>query len=323
MHPTTSFVLATALALSPSCLHEDRIHADGDEAPGATSGPTSGQTGGASSRPTSRPSGALPPDAQPPGAQPSAPAEPGQPAQQAAEQAAEPEGPTGAGDPGGGAAAPDHAAFDAILGRFVREQKVAYLDLRQEGHVQLERYLDAMSTVDVAALPRNEALAYYINLYNASMIRAVLQRLGDGSWRPDADEFAVFKAEEIRTRAGLISLDHLEHEIIRPTFGEPRIHVALVCGAASCPPLVDFAYTGENLEATLEANMKRFVADPVRNPIDHAGRRLRLSQIFNWFKDDFGGEQGVKAYVDRYTERDVSNYSVEFVEYDWALNIIR
>lgn len=231
-----------------------------------------------------------------------------------ADRASRPPNPTGG--------VPNHAPLDGLLRDHVADGLVDYASLGAR-RGELDVYLAAMASVEPASLPEADALAYHINLYNASMIRAVLDRNGAGGgagWRPDHNGFAVFKADEIETADGTISLDHLEHEIIRKRYEEPRIHVALVCGARSCPPLVPFAYTGENLEQTLESNMVRFVSDTTRNRIDHEHKTLQLSSIFDWFKEDFGGAEGVVDWVGRYVGRDLDGYRVTYLEYDWTLN---
>jgi hypothetical protein len=172
----------------------------------------------------------------------------------------------------------------------------------------------------VEKLPRDEQLAHYINLYNATMLHAVAGRMRDGYTVAERD-FAIFKEPLVRLAGGkTVSLDHLEHEIIRKQFKDPRIHVALVCAARSCPPLLNRAYRGNDLDQVLDANMKRFVTDASRNQIDETKRELRLSKIFEWFADDFGGKDAVPAYVARYCGKDVAAYRVSYVEYDWTLN---
>ena len=218
----------------------------------------------------------------------------------------------------------DHALWDAMLKKAIMGQLVDYALLAREHDADLTAYLDTLARVEVGTLGREEQLAYYINLYNASMVRAVLEkRRGDAAWRPDAEGFAVFKVPTVRTATGVITLDHLEHQVIRPKFLEPRVHVALVCGAVSCPPLVGHAYTGENLERILAENMKRFLSDPSRNQYDAARKVARLSRLFDWFAADFGGAGAVADYVRGHGGPDLRGYRVEFMEYDWALNEAR
>ncbi|MGD8376902.1 MAG: DUF547 domain-containing protein, partial [Acidobacteriota bacterium] len=169
-------------------------------------------------------------------------------------------------------------------------------------------------------LERDDRIAFYINLYNATMVQGVVDR-----WRPDyspsEDDFAIFREPLVRLDGRTISLDELEKGILLPTFDEPRLHVALVCAAVSCPPLIPRAYLGEDLDAVLEANMTRFVNDPRRNRIEPEARRLRLSRIFDWYAGDFGGPAAVPGYVNRYFEGpDVRGFDVGFLEYSWKLN---
>lgn len=213
----------------------------------------------------------------------------------------------------------DHSPFDAILKATVKNELVDYNAVKSQHLPALTAYLDALAKVDPAKLDRNEQLAFYINLYNATMIRTVVDRLSP-TYTPAEKDYGVFKEPLVRLNGKRVSLNDLENNIIRPTFKDPRIHVALVCGARSCPPLVPFAYTAANLNETLDANTKAFVNDKFRNPIDERGKKLRLSKIFDWYADDFGGKAGVPAFVSKYAGKDYSRYKVEHVEYSWELN---
>ncbi len=215
-----------------------------------------------------------------------------------------------------------HQAFDRILQTRVRAERVDYLGIRKHDAAALGRYLDRLAKVDAARLPTSARLAYYINLYNATMIDALVGRVVEG-YTPAADDFGVFKEPLVRLRGRRVSLNALENEIIRKEFKEPRIHVALVCGARSCPPLLARAYTASNLDGLLEQNMRRFLADPDRNRIDRQQKVLRLSQIFSWYKVDFGGDQGLVGYLDRYTKASVKGFAVKHLPYSWDLNMQR
>lgn len=212
----------------------------------------------------------------------------------------------------------DHERFDRILAASVRDELVDYRLIRENWREELKRYLAEMAEVDPDGLDRHDRLAFYINLYNATMIRAVVdERPG---FNPADDDFAIFKRPLVALDGERLSLDALEHEIVRKKFDEPRIHVALVCAALSCPPILPRAYRGEDLDAVLEANMRRFVNDPTRNRIDHEARTLELSSLFDWFAEDFGGKQAVPAYVGAYTDGKTKGYSVSFLPYSWELN---
>jgi len=98
----------------------------------------------------------------------------------------------------------------------------------------LNAYLDTLAKVDPSKLDKNEQLAYYINLYNATMIRAITDRLKPG-YSPNEKDYGIFKEPLVRTHGKTISLNDLENNVVRPTFKDPRIHVALVCGGAVVP----------------------------------------------------------------------------------------
>jgi hypothetical protein len=217
----------------------------------------------------------------------------------------------------------NHAALDEILSQTVTDEGlVDYRKIANESWGDLLAYLDMLAnTRDADALPRDDRLAFYINLYNATMIKAVIERDRE-NWSPAADDFAVFKAPLVNLPdRRTVSLNELEHEIIRPNFKDPRVHVALVCAARSCPPLLGRAYRGEDLDAVLDQNMRRFVNDPSRNVIDRTNRKLILSKVFEWYADDFGGKDAIAGYVSKYVEGgSVEGFAVSFMGYDWSLN---
>ena len=229
-----------------------------------------------------------------------------------------------AGQPTDAAAGPNagslHAAFDTILAATVRNERVDYLALRRDHWSELLGYLTRLERTDPAGLERDARLAYYLNLYNATMIRAVIERL-TADYSPADAEYGIFKEPLAKAGGRTLTLDEIENKIVRPEFDEPRIHTALVCGAVSCPPLLPRAYRADDLDEVLEANMRRFLNDRSRNRVDVAGRKLALSSIFKWYADDFGGESGLAAYVDRYVDAEVSGFEVSFLDYSWKLNI--
>jgi Protein of unknown function, DUF547 len=216
----------------------------------------------------------------------------------------------------------DHSVLDRILKDNVRDQRVDYLNIRKRDWRKLNDYLQTLARADLSKGTRDERLATLINLYNATMIKLVVERLHVG-YSPSERDFLVFKQSLVRTRKGTVSLNDLENEIIRKQFKEPRIHVALVCGAESCPPLLPRAYVAGDLDKTLEDNMRVFVNDKQRNCIDTKAHKLKLSKIFNWYAPDFGGKARLSSYVKRYVKEDLTGFQVSFVEYSWKLNFAR
>ncbi len=220
------------------------------------------------------------------------------------------------------AAAPDSATelFGALLEKNVGTGTVDYVNIEKNHKIELRTILDAYAQVDPASLGEKPRLAYYINLYNATMIQAVVDRYNNGDFKPSDDDFKVFKDPIVRTKAGPTSLNVLENGLIRKQFGDPRIHAALVCAAASCPELIPTAYTADNLDQLLDANVKKWLSDPNRNVIDATNKTLKLSSIFNWYAVDFGGKDNLPKWVGEKLGKDLSGYRIEFLDYDWALN---
>jgi hypothetical protein len=123
------------------------------------------------------------------------------------------------------------------------------------------------------------------------------------------------------------SQDEIEHEIIRP-LGDPRIHFAINCAAISCPPLTREAYRAETLGEQLDARVTAFVSDPAQFGVDASGGRpaVRVNVLLDWFKEDFGGHDGVRAFLARYTQGGAREALEDprarlvFTDYDWTLN---
>lgn len=215
----------------------------------------------------------------------------------------------------------DHAPFDAQLRKYVEPNgMVRYVAWRDEAGKDLDAYLDALAQVDPRKLSEDARLAFYINLYNAAVIDAVIERYQPGFSMAD-DDFKIFDEKFVRMGGEKLSLNDLEHQTIRKQYDEPRVHAALVCAAVACPPLWAEAYTDDNIKDALGARMKLFLRDDQRNQIDADQRTLKLSKIFEWFAEDFGGKQSLPRYVDRFVAPDVAGYRVTFLPYDWALNI--
>ena len=226
-----------------------------------------------------------------------------------------------------------HAAWTAILRRFVQGGQVDYAGLARRGQSHLSRYLQALASVcpdEYARWTRDEHLAFWINAYNAYTVRLILDHYPLSSIRsigilPGAAFRARFISMQLMDR--MLSLDDIEHEILRKEFMEPRIHFAIVCASRSCPALRSEAYRAADLDRQLDDQARLFVRDPSKNRFDAAARVLHLSSIFTWFHEDFERAAGtLVGYVARYADEPTAagirepGVRVEFLEYDWSLN---
>lgn len=227
-----------------------------------------------------------------------------------------------------------HAAWTAILRRHVRDGTVDYAGLGRHGSARFSAYLRSLASVcpeTYAPWTRRERLAFWINTYNAYTVRLILDHYPIGSIRevgllPGAAFATAFIPMQALVGREL-SLNDVEHEILRKEFQEPRNHFAIVCASKSCPVLRSEAYRPADLERQLDEQARRFIGDPEKNRFDPASRTLYLSSIFMWFREDFEHAAGTLVeYVARYVDEPTAaalhepGVRIEFLDYDWSLN---
>jgi hypothetical protein len=117
-----------------------------------------------------------------------------------------------------------------------------------------------------------------------------------------------------------MSFDHLEKQLIRPTFQEPRVHFALNCASRSCPPLASRPFDASTLEQDLDTLTRAFVNDHPQG-VTFQNSTLRLSRVFDWYRDDFASAGGIIAFLNRHrTQLLPPNTKLNYFEYDWSLN---
>lgn len=225
----------------------------------------------------------------------------------------------------------EHAALSEVLQTHVRENgRVDYAALKQDPQ-KLLQYLDALAAVDEAAFrtwDEKQQLAYLINLYNAHTLQLILDHYPLDSIRDIGTLFMGPWDQEVVPLFGRhVSLDYVEHGILRKEYQEPRIHFALVCAAKGCPPLRREPYTAGSLEAQLEDQGRLFLAAPHKNRIDREKKIVYLSSIFKWFKKDFQAQhENILDFVKPYLPADAAaamaaeKYDVKYTDYDWTLN---
>ncbi|WP_170571534.1 DUF547 domain-containing protein [Ruegeria atlantica] len=227
----------------------------------------------------------------------------------------------------------DHRDWTDFLSRYVAPDaegvnRVAYGNVTTPDRDRLDRYLIELQAVDPADLTRDQQLAFWINLYNAATVDVVLENYPVASIRDIKDgPFSIgpWSRSLVQVAGEDLSLNDIEHRIIRPTFDEPRIHYALNCAAVGCPNLMDRAWRAETLERDLTTAEHAYINDPRGVRFDARGG-LILSKIYIWFREDFGpDEQAVLAYIGTVAEpelraRILEAQRVKAYQYDWALN---
>lgn len=225
--------------------------------------------------------------------------------------------------PGGRAEAFDHGTYDAILRKHVKGGRVDYHALNAEARKALGSYLERLGRAELAGAGRDEKLAFYLNAYNALVLHAILERYPGITSVMKVPGF--FKTTRFRVAGKDLSLDELENKLIRPTFRDPRVHFALVCGARSCPPLPSRAYLGATVQRQLDELTRAFINSPAGVVVRDG--RPRISALFQWYADDFKAQSGtVGKYLAAYHKRHgpllarTKDAELGYLDYDWSLN---
>lgn len=211
---------------------------------------------------------------------------------------------------------PDHTPFSELLSRVVDTAgMVDYTTLEdQQGKlkaylVHLEEHQPKRDWIE------QDILAYWINTYNAYTLQLIVEHYPLASIKDIRDPW---KRKLIPFKDQMISLDHVEHDILRK-MGEPRIHFAINCASISCPVLQAEAYEPDQLEQQLDNAARRFINDPTRNMI--SSDSLRLSKLFKWFRKDFTQNGTLREFIARYAEKNFNaKAGVSFLDYNWNLN---
>lgn len=187
---------------------------------------------------------------------------------------------------------------------------------------------------DPALFPTaDHELAYYINAYNAWVIWGVLDRGPDidSVWGLFGTGISFFSGMDIELGGRETNLKALEDEVVRARYGDARVHAALNCASVSCPRLPREPFTGEDLDAQLDAAMHEFVTDPRHLKVDRDAGRVTMSKIFDWYSGDFladARERGIREptlidYVNLYrgdAGEIPRGYEIAFFDYDKGLN---
>lgn len=225
----------------------------------------------------------------------------------------------------------DHSAWSGLLSHYIDGRGglnyFRYREVSEADRQVLDDYLRMLQSVTVTALDSDERFAYWINLYNALTVREILHHypiesirdisyglLSRGPWK-----------EKLVTVQGVdLSLDDIEHAILRPVFQDSRIHYAVNCASIGCPNLQPTAFTSGNLEALLEHSASAYVNHPRGVTVDDG--ELTVSSIYDWYEEDFGdSEAAVIEHLLEYSSDALAEQletfdSIDDYQYDWALN---
>jgi hypothetical protein len=229
----------------------------------------------------------------------------------------------------------DHYAWDKFLKQYVVAphpsgiNRVRYQEVTPEDLKGLKTYLQEMQNVAISNYNRAEQKAYWINVYNAATVDLIVARFPVKSIRdinisPGLLARGPWGAKLFSVEGERLSLDDIEHRILRPIWNDNRVHYALNCASLGCPNLQQTAFTAENSETLLDRGATDFINHP-RGVSIQTGR-LRVSSIYVWFQEDFGGDaeelmEHWRKYANSPLADALEKYSGGLAhDYDWRLN---
>lgn len=228
----------------------------------------------------------------------------------------------------------DHSAWDRFLATYVKPDsegvnRVSYREVSGPDKDRLNAYVDELAGAGIRAYNRAEQLAYWINLYNALTVQVVLNHypvdsIKDIDISPGFFSTGPWGKKLVTVEGKELSLDDIEHRILRPIWQDPRIHYTVNCASIGCPNLARQAYTAANVGTMLARQASDYINHPRGAMTTDGG--LTVSSIYDWFVADFGGsERGVLDHLLEYADAGLadairSGAEIERYRYDWALN---
>jgi len=207
------------------------------------------------------------------------------------------------------------ADYDKLLKSHVADGRIDYQAIKE--NPQLGSLVTQLANLKPADEKSAFAKAFYINAYNLLVIYGAATNYPVGSVQEIS---GFFERNKYPVAGKKYTLNSFEKDFIFKKFPDPRLHFVLVCGALGCPPITEFAYQADQLDAQLDAQTKAAINDP--NFIRVAGQKASISKIFKWYNTDFGGgKKNILKYLNQYRNTSIpTNASIDYYEYDWSLN---
>ncbi len=229
----------------------------------------------------------------------------------------------------------DHASWNNLLARYIVAaddgvNRFAYGRVSDADRAVLDAYIDALAKVDILGFRRAEQMAYWINLYNALTVQEILRFYPLESIRDISSGLfssGPWKKELVTVDGEALTLDDIEHRVLRPIWRDPRIHYAVNCASIGCPNLQPQAFTAANTEMLLDRGAREFVNHPRGARVVDGD--LEVSSIYEWFKEDFGdSDAGVIEHLQQYADDDLRTAldgieRIDDDDYDWSINDVR
>ncbi len=228
----------------------------------------------------------------------------------------------------------DHGMWDRFLNTYVSEHadgvnRVAYARVTVTDRAALSEYITELETTPISRYDRDEQLAYWVNLYNVLTVKVILDYYPVDTIReidisPGLFSLGPWDKKLVSIEDERLSLNDIEHRILRPIWRDPRIHYSVNCASFGCPNLQRTAFTAANADTLLDAAAREYINHPRGARIENG--TLIVSSIYDWYEEDFiDGDGSVVAHLERYAGPDLAatlahTKQITGNEYDWALN---
>lgn len=229
--------------------------------------------------------------------------------------------------------------YQQILSIYVDENGNVNYKALKENRQNLDKFNASLATLSPQSFENwteKEKIAFWINAYNSLTLLAIIENYPTKSIR---DIPGVWTKLQFNVMGKEVTLDEIEHKILRVQFNEPRIHMGLVCASIGCPLLLQEPYTGDKLDEQLDEQTRKFIALNQNFKIDKQNNQVYLSSIFKWFGEDFipsfkdqekftgsDKERAVLNFVSQYLNESEQKYlingkyQIKYLDYDWSLN---
>ncbi|OSQ46237.1 DUF547 domain-containing protein [Thalassospira alkalitolerans] len=233
----------------------------------------------------------------------------------------------------------DHSIWQDILDRHLILEKAGvslfdYRSAKAQSRSELDAYIAAMQAVAISTYNRDQQLAYWINLYNAETVAIVIdhypvESIHDIDISPGFFSSGPWGKKVLQVEGRSLSLDDIEHRILRPIWKDARIHYTVNCASVGCPALAADAYDADKLEEQLDTAALAFIRDPRAVQLTPDDTEIKLSSLYDWYRSDFGDEDQTFAdHLARYSGLKLATWlsvhgddlPIADYEYDWSLN---
>lgn len=230
-----------------------------------------------------------------------------------------------------------YSTYTNLLSDHVENGFVNYKALKTD--LRLDSVLKNLSNTDPDTIKSTaEQIAFWINVYNAYTLKVIVDNYplesindlhGGGLVIGLIFGTTIWDEELVFVKNKVLTLNDVEHEILRKKYSDPRIHFALVCASLSCPPLRNEAYEASKLDLQLTDQGKIFLANTFKNYFDLEKKTAFISKIFDWFDEDFGdNDEEILLFISGFVNNDIakniksnlSDWEIDYLDYDWGLN---